>query len=227
MVAVHKSTGGSLSDFEIRWFAQLQGKPISEDPQELLLNDTTTFGVRIDQQPSETTDFLEYHSEARITGMEVITFDRFWCQITASEDIRNSTSIADLARSEEVTIAERDYYISPLLPFCSQEFFFHQTTFKCADGSDSDNGTQSEPPIVMPSSSSSQTTSATLTPTDCPPPVFREESGQTSRLVSVLLPSLMLPVIVAVLLLIAALIMTCGPSRRNLMRKQKRKRRGE
>lgn len=227
MVAVHKSTGGSLPDFEIRWFAQLRGKPISEDPQELLLNDTSTFGVRIDRVSVQTTDFLEYHSEARITGMEVTAFDRFWCQITASEDIRNSTNIADLARSEEVTIAERDYYISPLLPFCSQQFFFHQTTFKCADGSDSDNGTHSEPPIVMPSSSSSQTTSATLTPTDCPPPIFREESGQTSRLVSVLLPSLMLPVIVAVLLLIAALIMTCGPSRRNLMRKQKRNRRGE
>ena len=226
MAAVHRSIGGSPSDFEIRWFAQLVGKPIPEDPQELVLNDTTTFGDRINQTIG-TEDFLLYHSQARITGTGVSAFDRFWCQITASEGIRNTTDITNLARSEATTIAERDYYISPLLPSCPQTLnFYHQTSLKCADVSvdDLDNVTLSEPPVVMPSSSTMS--ASDLDATNCPPPAFRDESGETSRLVSVLLPSLMLPVIVAVLLVIAALIMTCGRRTRNLLGKQKR-RRGE
>ena len=228
MAAVHQSIGGSPSDFEIRWFAQLVGKPIPDDPQELLLNGTTTFGDRIDQMIGSSGDvFLLYHSQARITGMGVSVFDRFWCQIIASEGIRNTTDITDLARSEATAIAERDYYISPLLPLCPQTLnYYHQTSLKCADVSvdDLDNVTLSEPPVVMPSSSTMS--ASDLDATNCPPPAFREEGGETSRLVSVLLPSLMLPVIVAVLLVIAAVIMTCGRRGRNLVGKQKR-RRGE
>ena len=225
MVAVRRSVGGGRSDFAIQWFAQL-GRDTS--PDELLLNDTTTFGVRVDQPTLENGEFLIYHSQARITGMDISIYDHFWCQIDASESIRNTTNITDLGRSEATEVLEFDYYSSLSLQFCPQDKFSHQTSLNCADASldnDDDNDTLSEPPVVVPSSTP-QTTISPLSPTSCPPPVFMGRGGETSKLVSVLLPSLMLPVIVAVLLVIAAVVMTCGRGR-NLGKKQGKRRRGE
>ena len=223
MVAVHHSMGRDEFDFIIRWFAQLD---TVTPPEELHLNDSTTFGVRIDQPTIESGDFIVYKSQARISGMNIGIFDRFWCQIDASDTIKNTTNTTGLGRSEVTVVLEHDYYASYPLPLCPSNAFFHQTRLKCAESSQqAENGTLSEPPIVVPSSTP-QTTPPAVLPASCSPPAFRERGGESSRLVSVLLPSLMLPIIVAILLVIAAVVMTCQRER-SLSNKHKKKRRGE
>ena len=209
VAAVNRSIG-LPTDFQIHWYAQLGS---DSTPQELLLNDTSSFSVRIDQPTAETGDFYVYQSQARIADMEINVFDRFWCQIDASETIRNATNITDLERSDQTVISAQSFYTSSPLPLCTQQAFFHQTSLKCANVMTEDaNNTQFEPPMsssVIPTRTPLPSSSATIS---CPPNLVGEESVRASRLLSVLLPALILPVIVAVLLVIAAIIMTCRHS---------------
>ena len=197
VVAVdRRSVMGQVSDFQIRWFAQLGSESM---PEELFLN--TTFRVRIDQPTQTTMDFFVYQSQARIGNVDIGTLDRFWCQIDA---IRSNNNITDLAKSEQTVINTKDYYSSPRLPVCTEQTFFHQTSKKCADGEA--NSTQSDPPET-PSTSPDALPSPRSPTSGCPP--SNQDSAETSKLVSVLLPALLLPVAVAILLVVAAIIMTC------------------
>ena len=94
IVAVNRSVGGDFNDFQIRWFAQLGDDSI---PQEILLD--TSLGVRIDQPPAETTDFYLYQSQVRIADVNVTFLDRFWCQISASDTIKQLANITNLERN--------------------------------------------------------------------------------------------------------------------------------
>ena len=215
MVAVNRSIG-QLSDFQIHWFAQL-----GDDSTSQALNDTSAFFVRIDQPTATTTDSYIFHSQARIADLERSILDRFWCQIDASENIKNSINTTTFQRSSQTIITDKDAYTS-LLPFCPDFFFFHQPSVKCADALTEGNDSQLQPPSDMDSSSIPTLLPTPTVPPNCPPNSFNEESVQTKRLVSVLLPSLLLPVLVAILLVIAALIMACRRSRKQEKKQQRR-----
>lgn len=217
MVVVNRNIG-QLSDFQIRWFAQL-----GDDSTSQALNDTSAFFVRIDQPNVTTADLYIFHSQARIADMKRSILDRFWCQIDASENIKNSLNITTFQRSSQTIIADNNAYTSPLLPFCPQLFFFHQPSVGCADALTEGNDSQLQPPSDMDSSSIPTLLPTPTVPPNCPPNSFSEESVQTNRLVSVLLPSLLLPVLVAILLVIAAVIMTCRRSRKPDKKQQRRK----
>ena len=206
-VAVNRSIEGTedAADFEIRWFAQLGSESI---PVEVPLNGTSSSGVRIDQPTTVTTAFYVYQSQLRISIMNIDTFDRFWCEIYISDAFKDTTNITDLERSHQTLITDNNLYTS--LPVCPPQAFFHQTVLTCADFPLSvENDTQ----VELPLSSSSPliqippTPIPSGTPASCPQINTSEDSGQTSRLVSVLLPSLIFPVVVAVLLVITAVIM--------------------
>ena len=218
MVAVDQRIGGNESDFRIQWFAQLGS---NSNPEELLLNDPSSFSVRIDQPTISSSGFFVYQSQVRISDLETDEFDRFWCQIGMSDGIRDSANITSVGRSDETIITDISTYTSPPLPFCPPQAFFHKASLKCADFP---NETIIDDSPFKPSSTynpSSTLSSLSTTPIIPPSPincpsmnVASEESTQTSKLVSVLLPSLLVPVLVAILLVVAAVIMACRRSRK-------------
>lgn len=214
ILAVDRSIGGADTDFGIRWFTQHGSE---STPKEFLFNGTNPLSVRIDQPTDITTSLYVYQSRARFSDMNITVSDRFWCEVYVSDTIRASANITMLEKSDQTIILDNAYYTSSPRPFCPQQVFFHHTGLKCAHslGQSMENDTQFEPPVM--SSSTVPPDTLPPSPASCPPSIVggeEEESAQTSRLVSVLLPSLILPIFVAVLLVIAAVIMTCGRSRK-------------
>ena len=212
-MAVDRSIGGDDTDFGISWFAQLGSE---STPEEVLFNDSSSFSVRLDQSDI-TTSLYVYQSQVRLTDMDFSLFDRFWCQISVADALRDTLNITTPERSEQTILSDITYYTSFGLPFCPQQAFFHQTNFRCADFSEND--TETEPPAMT-----SSAVPPIPSPASCPPSIVGEDNAQTSRLMSVLLPSLVLPLVVAILLVIAAVILTCGRKRKQ---GRDRKRKGE
>ena len=216
-MAVDRSIGGDDTDFGISWFAQLGSE---STPEEVLFNDSSSFSVRLDQSDI-TTSLYVYQSQVRLTDMDFSLFDRFWCQISVADALRDTLNITMPERSEQTILSDITYYTSFGLPFCPQQAFFHQTNFKCADFSENDTETE-QPPVMT--SSAVPPIPLPPSPASCPPSIVGEDNAQTSRLMSVLLPSLVLPLVVAILLVIAAVILTCGRKRKQ---GRDRKRKGE
>ena len=227
MVAVDQRIGGNKSDFRIQWFAKLGS---NSNPVELLLNDPSSFSVRIDQPTISSSGFFVYQSQVRISDLETAEFDRFWCQIGVSDGIRDSANITSVGRSDETIITHISTYTSPPLPFCLHvQAFFHQTSLKCAgfrndtiiDANPFKPSSTYNPSSTLLSLSTSCSPIIPPSPISCPTMnIASEESTQTSKLVSVLLPPLLLATVVVGMLVAVLVIIIIIMRRRSVMRNE-------